>query len=135
MRIKGDSDNRIFTDAAQWISEFREGRADRSAFFAWLAESPRHVEEITLCLALSRAIETLSQAQREDIEAMAAQAAAPSAASGAALQTNVVALHESDGFEHEHRQAIPRSLRRKWMGHSAMLAASVAAISWIAFTV
>jgi transmembrane sensor len=129
MRIKSGSDDRIFTRAARWISDFHDGHADRAAFFAWLAESPRHVEELVLALALSQEIGSLNQAQREDINAIVSQAAA-SPAEPVPFPPNVVALRESDRLG-DQRAALPRprSQSAAWLRRSGLLAAGIAAIA------
>jgi transmembrane sensor len=136
MKIKNHSDDRIFTEAARWISDFHDGRADRSAFFAWLAESPRHVEELTLALALTHEIANLSKAQRDDIEAMASQATASTSSSKTTLPPNVVALHDSDVYDPVSMRAKSRSRHGKSIQRNGLLAAGIAAISlagWWAF--
>lgn len=65
---------RVFADAVRWLSAFQDGAADRTAFFAWLAESPRHVEELTFALALQQSIAELSPEQRVEIEQLAHRA-------------------------------------------------------------
>jgi transmembrane sensor len=129
MEIKNHSDDRIFTAAARWISDFHDGCADRAAFFAWLAESPRHVEELTLALALTHEIGNLSKAQRAAIEAMALEATASTPWHTTTLPQNVVALRDSDVYEQVNMQAESRPSRSKWIRRSCLLVAGIAVIS------
>lgn len=39
--------------AVEWLSDLQDDKADPAALFAWLAESPRHVEEFAFMLTLS----------------------------------------------------------------------------------
>jgi transmembrane sensor len=135
MKFKRESDNRIFSEAAQWISDFQDDRADRPAFFAWLAESPRHVEELTLALALTHEIQGLSDIQRSEIEALASQATGSTASSETMLPPNVVSLHDSDLAAHARAPANSLSTSH-WIRRAVTLAAGIAAISlagWWAF--
>lgn len=66
-----DNQSQIFDQTLRWIDVLddpeRQDAKTRTAFFAWLAESPRHVEELSFALALSDEIASLPQEQRQQI--------------------------------------------------------------------
>jgi transmembrane sensor len=61
-------DQRIAEEAALWVVNLEDGEADRSAFAAWLAVSPRHLEEFLLASAVWRAADGLDHAHHVDVE-------------------------------------------------------------------
>ncbi len=69
------TDQRIAEEAAQWLIELEEGSgADLTRFAAWLAASPRHVEEFLFASALWNALDTLDEQRRIDVEQLVAAA-------------------------------------------------------------
>jgi transmembrane sensor len=101
--------NVIFEQAVRWLEGFREGTAARSAFFAWLAESPRHVEELGFALALSEEIAQLTPQQRAEIEAMMTKGNADSELGG-----NVVPLWENAALSSNDTAKTAPSRRAAW---------------------
>jgi transmembrane sensor len=63
-----EDDARVTEQAAQWLGALLDGNERYGEFFAWLAESPRHVEELLFMLADAQDIATLNSEQRARIE-------------------------------------------------------------------
>lgn len=61
-------DVRVSEQAAQWFGTLLDGNEQRAAFFAWLAESPRHVEEFLCVLACAQELAELTPERRQRIE-------------------------------------------------------------------
>jgi transmembrane sensor len=60
--------------ASAWIEALPDaGPKQRSEFVAWLKESPLHVREVLLALAVDRALERLDAGRVRDIESLLAQ--------------------------------------------------------------
>ncbi len=118
------TDTRIFDHAVRWIDTFKSGTGDRATFFAWLAESPRHVEELQFALALMEEISELTSQQRTQIETVADQ----EGGIAAQMTASVVPIRQHG------RAETPRRTDSRWMLVSG-LAAGVAVIAlstWLA---
>jgi transmembrane sensor len=68
MRVNSDRGDRVTEEAARWLGLLLDGNGGSSEFFAWLEESPRHVEEFLFVLADAQDLAALSPAQRLGIE-------------------------------------------------------------------
>ncbi len=91
MKSTREDDSRLAERAAQWLGMLNEDDAGRAAFFNWLAESPRHVDEFLSTLVLAQEIAELTPEQQARIEQIAGDGHdldAPSA--------NVVTLGDRD---------------------------------------
>jgi transmembrane sensor len=71
------TDQRIAEEAAQWLIDLEdEATPDMAGFAAWLAASPRHVEEFLLASAVWHEGDSLDQARRIDVERLLEEARA-----------------------------------------------------------
>lgn len=61
-------DQRIAEEAAQWLIDLDDGTADLPRFTAWLAASPRHVEELLLASAVWKAADEIDRDRKIDVE-------------------------------------------------------------------
>jgi len=68
MSIDMDTDARVTAQAAKWFGALLEGNVRSPEFFAWLEESPRHVEELLFVMADAQDLALLTDEQRERIE-------------------------------------------------------------------
>src|SRR5688572_14363652 len=60
----------IAEQAAQWIEDVRTGRASSEALFAWLKESPRHVEEMLMISTAESALSDLGRSQPHELQSL-----------------------------------------------------------------
>jgi transmembrane sensor len=114
-------DQRIAEEAAHWIIELEDGEADRSAFAAWLAVSPRHVEEFLLASAVWRAGDGIDPAHRVDVAQLLGQA-----------QDNVKQI--DDELMRPSRTLVVRNRMRKALNHRLSAAAALfatLALVWV----
>lgn len=74
MNLGLEDDVRLTERAAQWFGALKESNAERTAFFNWLAESPRHVEAFLSVLETVQEIVELTPQQRARVETMAGEA-------------------------------------------------------------
>lgn len=71
------TDQRIAEEAAQWLIDLEdEATPDMAGFAAWLAASPRHVEEFLLASAVWHEGDALDAARRIDVERLLEEARA-----------------------------------------------------------
>lgn len=71
------TDQRIAEEAAQWLIDLEdEATPDMAGFAAWLAASPRHVEEFLLASAVWHEGDALDDERRIDVERLVAEARA-----------------------------------------------------------
>ena len=71
MSAEYDDDTRVTEQAARWLGSLLENNESREAFFAWLAESPRHVEEFLFLLGDAGELAGLRPEEREKVEHLA----------------------------------------------------------------
>lgn len=71
MNLGSDDDRRISERGAQYLGALTEGDTPRDALFAWLKESPRHVEEFLFLMNSAQDIANVTPEQEARIEAMA----------------------------------------------------------------
>ncbi len=71
MRFEIEDDGRITDQAAQWLAALLHQSGRRDEFFAWIAKSPQHVQELTYMLADLRDIASLRPEDIERIEQLA----------------------------------------------------------------
>lgn len=69
----GEGEHGVFNRATRFLSESQSGTLDPRELFTWLAESPRHVEELGYAMALAREIGRLTDTQRRKVEEIAAK--------------------------------------------------------------
>jgi len=104
----------VARDAADWIRRLQQDDpAERTAFLAWLRQSPLHVRELLLALSLDEALEGMDARRQIDLESLVAS-----------VSGNVVPLHESTAS-----RDIP--IRRRavaWIAAAASLAAALALV-------
>ena len=72
------TDQRIAEEAAQWLIDLEDDDVapDMAGFAAWLAASPRHVEEFLLASAVWRAGDAVDDARHIDVEQLLVEARA-----------------------------------------------------------
>jgi transmembrane sensor len=122
--------NRIFDEAIRWVSRFADGTADTKAFFAWLAESPRHVEELSFALALSEEISALAPERRQEIEKLTAEQTGGSRGEPADIEqlgANVIPLPQARSGD--SRMPLKRRAHWKTLAWAASLAAVAISLS------
>ncbi|MBL8271995.1 FecR family protein [Steroidobacter sp.] len=71
MNLGTDDDKRITERGAQYLGALTEGDGSRDALFAWLKESPRHVEDFLFLMNSAQDIADVTPEQEARIEAMA----------------------------------------------------------------
>lgn len=124
----------VFDTAIRWVSQAADGTVDSAALFAWLAESPRHVEELNFAIALIREIADLSADQIAEIEVIAGEATRrhelPASPVERALPDNVVSLL-ADSASKTH-EAPTRGSSRRTRFLALALAAGVCALAFAA---
>lgn len=116
MKTAGD-DLKVTEQAAQWLSALLDGNERRAEFFAWLEESPRHVEEFLSILADAQDLALLTQAQRQRIEEMSSELGG-----AGTVGANVVSLPHKTVLREEQAIALdsPATQVRTASAHSAM---------------
>jgi transmembrane sensor len=70
MGMRQEDDSRLVERAAQWLGTLEESNSERTAFFNWLAESPRHVDAFLSVLATAQEVAGLTPEQLKRIEQM-----------------------------------------------------------------
>jgi ferric-dicitrate binding protein FerR (iron transport regulator) len=88
MHFDIEDDGRISGQAAQWLAALLHKREQQQELFAWLGESPRHVQELTYLLADLRDIAALKPEDIARIERLASELGSDDASDSA----NVVTL-------------------------------------------
>lgn len=129
MNTAPNNQDRIFEQAVRWVEMLRSGIGERAAFFAWLAESPRHVQELNFALALMEDISGLDLEHRKQIEALAAE---HGTREGAAAD-NVVVL-ERPHLTPALSTPEGRKERWKWAAAAGVAAVVLSAWAWIAMS-
>lgn len=72
-----DETTLIARDAADWLRRLqRDDPTERTAFLTWLRQSPLHVKELLLALAVDDALDGMDSEKRIDLEALIASASA-----------------------------------------------------------
>ncbi len=121
--------DKIYTDASEWLLEFRAGRPDRSKrerFERWLCTSPEHVRAYLEQSALWETIHSQPAAESAELEALIERARHSFPAS------NVVLLGASaDALPAVDRPAEPqpRWFRRAWPAVAAAALLAVTAVT------
>lgn len=115
----------IYTEASDWLLEFRGGRPDRDTrerFERWLCMSPEHVREYLEQSAVWETIHSQPAAEPDELEALIARARD-------ALPENVVPLgvHPGSGPPVSAAADLPRSrgFRRAWTAVAATVLLAV----------
>jgi transmembrane sensor len=136
MNMKLANNTRIFEQAVHWIEVFRDGdqhggQGDRTAFFAWLAESPRNVEELNFALTLCEEIAGLTPQQRARIEELArGETTAPLPAANVVPLKTGPGLHQTTTHATASRPPVRTGQRRLYAAAAGLALAAVAA--WVA---
>ena len=71
MKSAHEEDMQLAERAAQWLGALKENAAEQTAFFNWLAESPRNVDEFLSILVLAQEIAELTPEQQARIKQLA----------------------------------------------------------------
>lgn len=106
---------KITEQAAQWFGELLDGDERRAEFFAWLAESPRHVEEFLFVLADAQDLAAVSAGQRERIEQMSRELGTADTMSSLVVPVSQRALRSYESAPIAHQTVKPSSARTRWM--------------------
>jgi ferric-dicitrate binding protein FerR (iron transport regulator) len=118
MKLGIEDNNRIAERAARYLGALTEGNEERGAFFAWLAESPRHVEEFRFVLRAAQEVSGFTEEQERKIEGIEDE-----------IEGNVVELEESsNGRPHLTLTLSPPAGRRgekRWMAIAAAVVVSL----------
>jgi transmembrane sensor len=114
MKLGVEDNKRIAERAARYLGALIEGNEEREAFFAWLAESPRHVEEFLFVLQAAQRAAGFTEEQERRI-----------AQTEETVEGNVVKLE--DRSRAEPGLTPPLSTRKRRRGKWTALAAAVVA--------
>jgi transmembrane sensor len=128
-----DDEFQLTEKAGEWLSRLLESDERRTEFFAWLAESPRHVEEFLFVLSYSQDIAALTLERRARIEQLAREIGSSDLLANIVPLTRTalvpVATESSRSGKREivwHRSS---GLRMRWMASAAVML-MVAAGGW-----
>ena len=116
---------RLAERAAQWYGLLQESDVAQTAFFNWLAESPRHVDELLSTLVLAQEIAELTPDQHARVESMAATETEPTVAPAV-----VVTFASRSPTESVAVQARPRKSWTWGVGVAATVLLAAAAV-WL----
>ncbi len=114
---------RVAEQAAEWLITLEDDRPEeRTAFAAWLEESPLHVEMFLRASAVNQMNELVAPEDRRRLVNSAETATG----------SNVIAM-ESAPSSRPAAAAIPAGIRRRahWLGGSAAAIAAVAVTGWL----
>jgi ferric-dicitrate binding protein FerR (iron transport regulator) len=73
MKSDIDEDTRVAEQATMWLGRLLERDGDTAAFFSWLEESPRHVEEFLRVSEDAKAIASLTSEQLARLDAVSSE--------------------------------------------------------------
>lgn len=120
MKQSMDAESPAGEQASEWLFKLQEGDAQvHASFFAWLRQSPRHVEEFLFATATWQALNRFGNDQPLKVEALLAEAAQQMADG-----TNVVQL-QSTAVVASANAVRARPRRRLWVAAAGVCALAV----------
>jgi transmembrane sensor len=95
MNAHRESDSQVTQEAARWFGEMLDGNGRRKAFFSWLEESPRHVEELLFIMADAQDVAQLTPEQRARIDELSRELGTDAPEHSKVVPVSPVAFHSA----------------------------------------